>query len=258
MGIIRNIAKNILPHYIVKKYQIYKAEQNIAKMPDIDDDGFEKINGAYIFSPQKSDIAFRDLYSKIQEYTLLGEIKSYALWQIVKEASKLNEGAFIEVGVWRGGSGALIAKQAEINGITDNIYLCDTFTGVVKSGKNDTFYENGEHSDTSKEIVEQLLKEYDIHNVKLAVGIFPDETSEFITDKKFRFAHIDVDVYESTKNIFDWIWQKMVVGGIILIDDYGFYRCNGITKFVNDERGKKDRIVFNNSDGQAVFIKINE
>jgi O-methyltransferase len=95
-----------------------------------------------------------------------------------------------------------------------------------------------------------------MHNAKIAVGIFPDESSKFIKDKKFRFCH--VDVYESTKDIFDWVWPKLIVGGLILLDDYGFAHCDGITKLVNEEMMKKDRLVFDNSEGQAVIIKINE
>jgi predicted O-methyltransferase YrrM len=257
MGILKKIARNVLPHYFVKKYQAYMAIKNFEKMPALHN-GFEKINGAYVFVPWCSDASFMETYTKIKKHTLLEEVKSYVLWQLVKESTKLNDGAFLEVGVWRGGSGVLIAKQAEINGITNKVYLCDTFTGVVKTGKKDTFYKGGEHADTSKEIVEELLHKVNINNVKILVGIFPEESGKYIDDERIRFCHIDVDVYESTKDIFNWVWKKLVVGGIILFDDYGWSGCDGVTKFINEERAKKDRIVSNNRDGQAWIIKLLE
>ncbi len=124
------------------------------------------------------------------------------------------------MGVWKGGSGSLIGKKAELMGIKDNVYLCDTFKGVVKSGVYDSSYRGGEHSDTSQEIVEELVHKLKLDNTKLLVGIFPDETSKFITDNKFRFCHINVDVYQSAKDIVDWLWPRLVLGGIIVFDDY--------------------------------------
>jgi len=52
----------------------------------------------------------------------------------------------------------LIATHAKNCGIADPIYLCDTFTGVVKSSTEDSDYENSEHNDTSLQLVEDLLK----------------------------------------------------------------------------------------------------
>lgn len=88
------------------------------------------------------------------------------------------------------------------------------------------------------------MKKLDLTNTKILKEIFPDETSNLV--KVFRFCHIDVDVYQSSKDIMEWIWSKLVVGGMILFDDYGMYQCDGITKLVNEERNKQDRIVVNN------------
>jgi O-methyltransferase len=70
------------------------------------------------------------------------------------------------------------------------------------------------------------------------------------------FCHIDVDVYQSAKDIVDWIWDKLVVGGIIVFDDYGFPTCTGVTKYVNEQDGKPDRLIIYNINGHAIMIKI--
>ena len=59
----------------------------------------------------------------------------------------------LEVGVGRGGTGALLAKRAQ----GKTTYLCDTFTGVVKASSIDPTYRDGEHADTSADEAKAAL-----------------------------------------------------------------------------------------------------
>ena len=183
--------------------------------------------------------------------------RCYELWDLTEQIFQLNpQACFIEIGVWRGGTAAIIGKKlANLNANID-FYLADTFEGVQKSSTKDTFYFDGEHKDTSEEIVQKLLLD-NYSNFKILKGLFPDETSNKISqDKKFGFCHIDVDVYDSAKDIVDWIWDKMIIGGIIVFDDYGFYSCDGVTKYVNELRGNKNNMVFHNLNGHAILVKL--
>jgi O-methyltransferase len=58
------------------------------------------------------------------------------------------------------------------------------------------------------------------------------------------------------KDIVDWIWDKMVHGGIIVYDDYGFNRCDGITKYVEEQMNCRDRLVIYNLNGHAIILKL--
>ncbi|WP_396108628.1 MULTISPECIES: TylF/MycF/NovP-related O-methyltransferase [unclassified Cyanobium] len=51
------------------------------------------------------------------------------------------QGSILEVGVWRGGIGAILAKAAEANG--KRVFLADAFEGAVKAGSKDTLYIGG-------------------------------------------------------------------------------------------------------------------
>jgi len=219
---------------------------------------YEIINSEFpVYAPWNKDKDFKELFKMIQSNTYIGKYRLYELWQLVGEVKKI-PGALIEVGVWRGGSGAIISKKAELCGIKDTIYLCDTFKGVVKADYDkDTLYKGGEHGDTSKKLVTDLIEnKLKIKNVKILEGIFPNETKHLIKEHRFRFCHIDVDVYNSARDIVNWIWPKMPIGGIIVYDDYGHEECSGITRFVEEERKKTDRIIFYNLNGHAVVIKI--
>lgn len=216
---------------------------------------YETIRVNATYTPWLSDTAFQKTLKIIRDYTMVDEYRCYELWQLVAESRKLN-GALIEVGVWRGGTGALIAKSAELNGIKNTVYLCDTFIGVPKAGAMDSTYKGGEHANTSEKKVKELISgKMKLMNTHILKGIFPDETAGLVKDKQFRFCHIDVDVYQSAKDIINWIWPKMVTGGIIVFDDYGFEGCDGITKFVNEERNCKDKIVIHNLNGHAIVLK---
>jgi O-methyltransferase len=217
---------------------------------------YEDPNTGLIYSPWNLDEYFNQTYQKIQHNTLVDKYRCYELWKLVEQSAKLSEGSIIEIGVWRGGTGALIAEQANRCNIKEDVFLCDTFFGCVKAGPNDSAYLGGEHSDTSEQIVKDLLNQLNINNASILTGIFPEDSGNIVKDKKFRFCHIDVDIYESAKNIVDWIWDKMVPGGIFVYDDYGFMGCDGITKYVNEQIDLKDRMVIYNLNGHAIVIKI--
>ena len=148
-----------------------------------------------------------------------------------------------------------MARKCQLLGIDADVYLCDTFRGVVKAGPDDGAYTGGEHSDTGKEIVVELCNALKLDRVRILEGIFPDDTGHEVNSCQFRFCHIDVDVYESARDIVDWIWPRLVPGGLIVYDDYGFHDCTGITRFVNEERAKTDRFVIHNLNGHAIVIK---
>jgi O-methyltransferase len=177
------------------------------------------------------------------------------LWQLVAEASKLPAGDLIEIGVWRGGTGGLIAARCAELALNSQVYLCDTFKGVVKAGGGDGVYGGGEHSDTSIPIVSDLMRKLMVSNATILEGIFPDATSHLISQQAFRFCHIDVDVYQSAKDCMEWLWPRLLPGGIIVYDDYGFQRCEGVTRCVNEQRGCSDRTIIHNLNGHAVVIK---
>ena len=163
---------------------------------------YEVVLPGATYSPWNLDEAFRTTYSQIESATLVDKYRCFELWRLVEQSAKLESGAFIEIGVWRGGTAALIAAQARDLGLKDKVYACDTFSGVVKAGEEDPDYVGGEHADTSQRSVEQLFYErLKLDNIEILTGIFPEETGGKVENLKFRFCHIDVDVYQSAKDV---------------------------------------------------------
>ena len=135
------------------------------------------------YTPWVSNKEFNRIYNKVQLNTLCSYHRCYELWQLVEESKKL-PGEVIEIGTWRGGSGALIAYQSNKHSPNSKVYLCDTFYGVVKSGKHDNDYSGGEHADASRSQVEKLLKKLSLNNTTILEGIFPDETGDQINENE--------------------------------------------------------------------------
>lgn len=203
------------------------------------------------YAPWEQDEEFKALFSKIKNNTLVDIYRSYELWTMTKDLQDL-EGDILEVGVWRGGTGAIFCKAAENSKSTT--YLADTFTGVVKATEEDAVYRGGEHSDTSEQIVVDLLNEVEAKNFKILKGIFPDDFPELKVDK-FKLCHIDVDTYLSAKEIYDYVWDKLEVGGMVIFDDCGFWTCEGVTKYFNALNPKNGRKIYN-LNGHGILVKI--
>ena len=204
------------------------------------------------YSPWRQDAEFQKIYGQIRTHTLVDIFRCYEIWQLVVESGKLS-GDCLEVGTWRGGTGALIATQAARLSRCET-FLCDTFKGVVKTGSEDPIYVGGEHADTSVSIVQALLDRTGA-KAHILEGIFPEETGHLASDRQFRFCHIDVDVYQGAKDISQWVWPRLVSGGIVVYDDYGFLATGGVKEWVNEERTIADRIVIHNLNGHAIVVK---
>ncbi len=204
------------------------------------------------YAPWLDDNDFSTIYMQIRPNTMVDKYRCYELWQLAKECAKLPSGAILEIGVWRGGTGCLIASALpEIP-----VYLCDTFTGVPreKISPKDSSYTGGEHADTSEEVTTSLVNCLNLKQIHILKGIFPDETGRLCPDK-LRFVHVDVDVYQSGKEVLNWVWPRLVSGGIVVFDDYGFLTCSGITNLVEEQRAIGDRITIHNLNGHGILIK---
>jgi O-methyltransferase len=206
------------------------------------------------YAPWQADEEFRRAYEAVRRNTLVDVWRCYELWSLVGELRDV-PGAILEVGVWRGGTGVLMATRAAALGLDERVYLCDTWAGVVKTGDVDTYYRDGKHDDASRETVAALAAALGTTNVELLQGVFPDETAGQIADKRFRLCHCDVDVYRSAKDVFDWVWPRLEPGGMVVFDDYGFPACPGVTKFVDEQRLLGDRTVIHNLNGHGLVVK---
>ena len=145
-----------------------------------------------IYSPWLDNPSFQKIYQHIAtKYTLVDIYRCYELWELVEQTDKLNSDAHIlEVGVWRGGTSAIMAKKLELLNSKSAVFAADTFEGVVKASSKDNSYNGGEHADTSINLFNNLCKSLGLNNITTLKGIFPEDTSSLIpANAKFKLCH---------------------------------------------------------------------
>ncbi|MFP4114736.1 MAG: TylF/MycF/NovP-related O-methyltransferase [Spirochaetota bacterium] len=221
--------------------------------------GYGAIEPVSNYRPWDVDDEFRDVYELVRDHTMVDVYRLWTLWFVAKQVPG---GDVLEVGSWRGGSGTVIARalmsrhrEAESSSSAPTVFLADTFAGVVKAGTRDTYYKGGEHANTSLDTVQELLVRAGVDAVRLLAGIFPEDRGHEIADRRFALCHIDVDVYQSAKDTFEWAWPRMIPGGVVVFDDYGFYGCEGVTAYVEELAQAGGLTVVPSLSGQAIVTR---
>jgi hypothetical protein len=118
-------------------------------------------------------------------------------------------GAFVEVGVWRGGSAWHLMNLAQAQG--RRFYAYDTFQGIPFQIPGLDTHPVGDFKDVVEEEVRSLLPE-----ATVIAGVFPRSAVEM---GSIAFAHLDCDAYKSVKDSLIYLAPRMARGGIIWFDD---------------------------------------
>lgn len=188
----------------------------------------------------------------------------YGLYCAVKHV--LNNkipGAFVECGVWRGGSAMLIAKMLSNRNITDKkIYLYDTFEGMTKPTEADKNYngtdaflllkQNVHDKEESVWCVAGLsdvqknmrLINYPEGNIIYIQGTVETTIPGTIPAEGISLLRLDTDWYESTKHELIYLYPQLNENGILIIDDYGYWE--GCRKAVDEYFSEKTVNIFLN------------
>lgn len=152
------------------------------------------------------------------------------------------EGAIVECGVWRGGSMMAVAYTLQELSLTNrDLYLFDTYEGMPPPSEKDiTFFNvyadsllnsaDKKQQETyvcyaSLEDVEKNL--YSTGYPKQKIHFLPGKVEDTIPEKapeKIALLRLDTDWYESTRHELEHLFPRLAVGGVIIIDDYGYWK----------------------------------
>jgi hypothetical protein len=171
------------------------------------------------------------------------------IYRMVKKTEQF-DGAIAEVGVYRGGSAAIIAHFKG----NRHLHLFDTFEGLPEvHAEKDTFLYKGIMHDTNEQIVRNLLKDYE--NCFIYKGIFPD-TSDPIKNSAFSFVHLDTDLYVGTMLSLKFFYSRMQKGGVILTHDYNDLLTPGVKDAFDEFFADKPESIVEIWDTHALVIKL--
>jgi hypothetical protein len=140
-------------------------------------------------------------------------IDRYALLQESINNVQIENGLFLEFGVYRGSTINYIANNVASS---SKIFGFDSFEGLNEPW---IFSDVGGFSDVSGTLPSVP------HNVKLVKGYFDETLPNFVNEQKDNISllHIDSDLYSSCKTIFDFLQDRIVVGTVIVFDEFFNY-----------------------------------
>jgi O-methyltransferase len=191
--------------------------------------------------PADYDEMARPILRAARPYSMTRVEKQYALYLATRYVVRHKiPGAIVECGVWRGGSMHVVARTLlAVDAADRDLYLFDTFEGMTEPTEKDLTYGGKPVAEllqsrpktariwaiASLEDVQQGFEaipypEERIHYVKGPVeSTLPDQAPEEIA-----ILRLDTDWYESTRHELATLYDRLVPGGILIIDDYGTYR----------------------------------
>ncbi|HEV2471842.1 MAG TPA: TylF/MycF/NovP-related O-methyltransferase [Chthonomonadales bacterium] len=144
-------------------------------------------------------------------------IECVELFQAVSACEKV-EGDMAEAGVYRGGTAAVMLSASQ----KKRLHLFDTFEGLPHGEGQ---FEKGEWAGSQRDVKESLTDWID--RVELHPGLFPASATG-MSDHRFSFVHLDLDLYDSTRAALEWFWPRLEEGGILFSHDYPY--SDGVVK----------------------------
>ena len=192
-------------------------------------------------------VATRAIVRRALPYTMTGEPRLRSLVAAVRDCVRRDvPGAFVECGVWRGGSVlAMILTLQRLGREDRDIHLYDTFEGMTEPTEHDvsahdppaleTWRQARAHGDRPwPELFHpSLFSEHRVRKTVLGSG-YPAERVHFVrgaveetlpehAPERIALLRLDTDWYESTRHELEHLYPRLGRGGVLIVDDYGHW-----------------------------------
>jgi hypothetical protein len=173
----------------------------------------------------------------------LKQCRFYSMQQMVEFVVKNGQsGDFVECGCWKGHSTYIISTILYEHRFAGEFHVFDSFEGGLSDKSEEDQPETGpetderiirqkEHFSSTEEEVRNTLNTFDF--VRIYKGWIPDRFLE-VEDREFSFVHIDVDLYEPTRDSLGFFYPRLQRGGVIVVDDYGYAAFPGAKRAVDE------------------------
>ncbi|HET6794531.1 MAG TPA: TylF/MycF/NovP-related O-methyltransferase [Acidimicrobiales bacterium] len=197
-----------------------------------------------------ADEDFFAYYRSFDDTNLHSADRKYLLRELLKLTVRL-EGDFAECGVYEGATALLLCDVAASTG--RRVHLFDSFSGLSAPGEHDGRYWTGGDLAASEAVLRSRLRTYD-ELVTVHPGWIPERFGD-VADTVFALVHIDVDLYQPTLDSLRFFYPRLVPGGLIVCDDYGFTTCPGARAAVDEYFGDRPEPVLHLPTGQALVVR---
>ena len=193
--------------------------------------------------PSRRSLRFASMILRVKpRFTMVNNANLIHLYETVESAAKEGlAGAIVECGVWNGGSAAVMAlADREARGPSAAprpVWLFDSFEGLPPPKEKDDrkaleHYFEGMNKG-SIEAVKRVFTNLKLPLERLTItkGWF-EQTLPKAELPATAILHIDADWYDSVKVVMETCYPKVVPGGYVILNDYGFWE--GCDRAVED------------------------
>jgi O-methyltransferase len=207
--------------------------------------------------PVDYDEDFREIIRAVRPYTMTSNDKLHALISATKYIHDHKiPGAVVECGVWRGGSMHAVARTLDAkDDHSRDLCLFDTFEGMTEPTEKDARHdgETAAHLLATSQREASVWAYASLEDVQAGFATVPypadrvhyvkgpvEETIPDHAPEQIALLRLDTDWYESTKHEFNHLYPRLVSGGVLLIDDYGWWQgSRTATREFLDETGER-------------------
>lgn len=186
--------------------------------------------------------SLQQVIAQLAPYTLVSYGRLLSLHRSARKLAAENvPGAFVECGTCRGGSAAVIARAAKLDGWKRELFLFDSFQGHPPTASA----EAPDAAEVQKFAGTLVASVRDVQCALETAGAFNDQKVHIVPGwfqdtlpttemPGIALLHLDGDFYDSTRCCLENLYDKVASGGIIQVDDYSYEVTHGCRKAVDE------------------------
>ena len=181
---------------------------------------------------------FERNFAVVEPYTMLIKAQVRSIFDRLLEVQSL-PGDCIEFGGCRGGLSFFLALCIRELGLAKRVHMLDSFEGLPQTDAAlDGGFERGMMKSDLEEVL-QLCAELDLDGlVEIHAGWFEDTLEHMPPKSQFCLAHLDADIYDSTKTALRYVLPRLAPGGAVVLDDCLYFGISGVVQAAEEEIGK--------------------
>ena len=158
----------------------------------------------------------------------------------------------VECGVASGMSAYFALTELIDKSCTFHLY--DSWDVMKSEYLYDTEKEHiGKYNGQNMQNTKNNLKRYS-DKIKFHAGYIPATLDDTAPDS-ICYLHVDVNSAKTTLEILEFFYPRLVSGGVILFDDYGWTSYNETKKIIDKFLNTKDELLYVSPTGQGICFK---
>jgi hypothetical protein len=208
---------------------------------------FQSIDEAYLKARAEISKKYgkREIWSLMDHWPLYCGIANLgrflSIYDVLRETLDV-PGHLAEFGSWKGANLMLLAKSLQLLDPHGSkvVHCFDSFEGLTNFSEQDGDDAKTRHGQYQGSLAE-LTDMIDLYNLQDSIEIHKGYVEQVLPELlsardglSFSFVYCDVDLYDGTKAILDFVHPRLSKGGVFVLDEWNYDEFPGETKAVRE------------------------